>query len=126
MQAAASKALQVQDLLPLLLKHVRVCKVTTLRKASTLEKLRKLRLEAANLGFPCQDISVAGKREGFGKQKRCNKKKTRSALFYKAMYVITKLPTVLFLVVANCPGWFYLVTSSGMLVVGGVLLDHCC
>lgn len=50
-------------------------------------------------GFPCQDISVAGKRAGI-------KQGTRSGLFYEAVRIIRELGSVRLGIAENVPGLF--------------------
>ena len=66
-------------------------------------------------GFPCQDVSVAGKRAGLGK--RADEIRTRTGLFYNAIDFITAVRPELVLL-ENVPG---LLTSNGGSDFGVVL-----
>src|ERR1035437_9849672 len=64
------------------------------------------KIDLAVFGFPCQDLSVAGKRAGMGDK---DGKRTRSGLFYNAMQVAT-WAKVKWIVAENVPG---LLNSKG-------------
>lgn len=76
----------------------------------TKKRIQKLgKIDLAVFGFPCQDLSMAGKRKGMRIGKKKNGKKTRSGLFYDAMRVST-WAKVKWIVAENVPG---LLSSKG-------------
>lgn len=63
-------------------------------------------------GFPCQSVSVAGRREGVQHVEHGDKKTTRSGLFYEAVRIIQEMREATngkyprYLVIENVPGLF--------------------
>jgi DNA (cytosine-5)-methyltransferase 1 len=70
-------------------------------------------VDTVAFGFPCTDISVAGKQEGISKG-------TRSGLFFEACRIIRQVPSVRYLFIENVTG---LLANRFMSVVLGELSE---
>jgi len=70
-------------------------------------------VDTVSFGFPCQSISVAGKRAGI-------KEGTRSGLFFEACRIIRDIPSVRYLFIENVTG---LLSNRFMSVVLGELSE---